>query len=207
MKVYGHADGPTRLGGVAADAAASAGLRVAPPPKVRMSQESGRVALQEYIAAAEFRYHRRIVDEEEVPFWITDDLTSRPVVQVRLADAGDLFMTWTWAGGARGFGTGHGPADEVDRAVRALAAALPGPGTAAEGMRHAFASGAMTDPQQRARTRTGVGRGDVAGGTDGTDTTGVGAARAVRWYGSSRLPGSPRSPGSCSPSTPRATYG
>ncbi|WP_328979989.1 hypothetical protein [Streptomyces canus] len=146
MKVYGHGDGPTRLGGVAADAAASAGLRVAPPPKVRMSQEAGRVALQEYIAAAEFRYHRRIVDEEEVPFWITDDLTSRPVVQVRLADAGDLFMTWTWAGGARGFGTGHGPADEVDRAVRALAAALPGPGTAAEGMRHAFASGAMTDP-------------------------------------------------------------
>ncbi|WP_329252297.1 hypothetical protein [Streptomyces canus] len=147
MKVYGHADGPTRLGGVAADAAASAGLRVAPPPKVRMSQESGRVALQEYIAAAEFRYHRRIVDEEEVPFWITDDLTSRPVVQIRLADAGDLFMTWTWAGGARGFGTGHGPADEVDRAVRALAAALPGPGTAAEGMRHAFVSGAMTDPR------------------------------------------------------------
>ncbi|MFF0095904.1 hypothetical protein ACFYSF_39135 [Streptomyces canus] len=147
MKVYGHADGPTRLGGVAADAAASVGLRVAPPPKVRMSQESGRVALQEYIAAAEFRYHRRIVDEEEVPFWITDALTSRPVVQVRLADAGDLFMTWTWAGGARGFGTGHGPADEVDRAVRALAAALPGPGTAAEGMRHAFASGAMTDPR------------------------------------------------------------
>ncbi|MFE2216397.1 hypothetical protein ACFW93_31205 [Streptomyces canus] len=146
MKVYGHGDGPTRLGGVAADAAASAGLRVAPPPKVRMSQEAGRVALQEYIAAAEFRYQRRIVDEEEVPFWITDDLTSRPVVQVRLADAGDLFMTWTWAGGARGFGTGHGPADEVDRAVRALAAALPGPGAAAEGMRHAFASGAMTDP-------------------------------------------------------------
>ncbi|MFF0078783.1 hypothetical protein ACFYR1_03510 [Streptomyces canus] len=147
MKVYGHADGPTRLGGVAADAAASAGLRVAPPPKVRMSQEPGRVALQEYIAAAEFRYHRRIVDEEEVPFWTTDDLTSRPVVQIRMADAGDVFMTWTWAGGARGFGTGHGPADEVDRAVRALAAALPGPGTAAEGMRHAFASGAMTDPR------------------------------------------------------------
>ncbi|MDQ1073534.1 hypothetical protein [Streptomyces canus] len=146
MKVYGQVDGPPTLGGVAADAAASAGLRVAPPPKVRMSQESGRVALQEYIAAAEFRYHRRIVDEEEVPFWITDDLTSRPVVQVRLADAGDLFMTWTWAGGARGFGTGRGPADEVDRAVRALAAALPGPGAAAEGMRHAFASGAMTDP-------------------------------------------------------------
>ncbi|MFD9602426.1 hypothetical protein [Streptomyces sp. NPDC059970] len=145
MKAYGHGDGPMMLGGVAAEAAASAGLRVAPPPKVRMSPESGRVALQEYIAAAEFRYHRPIVSEEEVPFWITDDLTSRPVVQVRLADAGDLFMTWTWAGGARGFGTGRGPGDEVDQAVGALAAALPGAGGGAEGIRRAFDSGAMSD--------------------------------------------------------------
>ena len=70
------------------------------------------------------------------------DRAGRPVVQVRLADAGDLFMTWTWAGGPRGTGTGQGPEAEVDRAVRALAAALPGTG---EGMRHAFESGAMAD--------------------------------------------------------------
>ncbi|WP_427924705.1 hypothetical protein [Streptomyces sp. cg40] len=142
----GHANGTMTLGGVAAEAAASAGLRVSPPPKVRMSAQAGpgRVALQEYIAAAEFRYRRRIVHEEEVPFWITDDMTSRPVVQIRLADAGDLFMTWTWAGGARGFGTGHGLGDEVDRAVRALADALPGAGDAAEGMRRAF-TGALAD--------------------------------------------------------------
>ncbi|MER7922485.1 hypothetical protein ABTY96_05010 [Streptomyces sp. NPDC096057] len=150
MKSYGppeHAEGTTTLGGVAAEAAVSAGLRVAPPPKVRMSAQSGpgRVALQEYIAAAEFRYRRRIVHEEEVPFWITDDMTSRPVVQVRLADAGDLFMTWTWAGGARGFGTGHGPGAEVDQAVRELADALPGAGDGAEGMRRAFDTGALTE--------------------------------------------------------------
>ncbi|SCF83160.1 CHAT domain-containing protein [Streptomyces sp. Ncost-T10-10d] len=151
MKAYGHVYGPMTLGGVAAEAAASAGLRVAPPPKVRMSPESGRVALQEYIEAAEFRYHRPIVNEEEVPFWITDDLTSRPVVQVRLADAGDLFMTWTWAGGARGFGTGRGPGDEVDRAVGALAAALPGAGGGAEGVRRAFDSGAMADQRTEHR--------------------------------------------------------
>ncbi|MCX4967574.1 CHAT domain-containing protein [Streptomyces sp. NBC_00654] len=93
-------------------------------------------------------------------------MTDRPVVQVRLADAGDLFMTWTWTSGARGFGTGHAPGAEVDRAVGALAAALPGAGPAdgtgaggadgttgtagrairadgAEGMRRAFDSGAM----------------------------------------------------------------
>ncbi|MEW1826755.1 hypothetical protein [Streptomyces sp. NPDC088196] len=150
MKSYAHhehAEGAMTLGGVAAGAAVSVGLRVAPPPKVRMSAQSGpgRVALQEYIAGAEFRYHRRIVDEEAVPFWITDDLTSRPVVQVRLADAGDLFMTWTWAGGARGFGTGHGPGAEVDQAVRELTDALPGAGEGAEGMRRAFDSGALAE--------------------------------------------------------------
>ncbi|WP_369192759.1 hypothetical protein [Streptomyces sp. R08] len=150
MKSYGppeHTEGSMTLGGVAAEAAASVGLRVAPPPKVRMSAQSGpgRVALQEYIAAAEFRYRRRIVHEEEVPFWITDDMTSRPVVQVRLADAGDLFMTWTWAGGARGFGTGQGPGAEVDQAVRELADALPGAGDGAEGMRRAFDTGALTE--------------------------------------------------------------
>ncbi|NEC85365.1 hypothetical protein [Streptomyces sp. SID12501] len=146
MKTYAHADGPMTLGGVAAEAAAAAGLRVAPPPKVRMAaQGAGRVALQEYIAGAEFRYHRRIVTDEEVPFWFTDDLTSRPVVQVRLADAGDLFMTWTWAGGARGFGTGQGRADEVDLAVRELAASLPAAGEGAAGVRRAFDSGAMAE--------------------------------------------------------------
>lgn len=67
------------------------------------------------------------------------------MVQIRLADAGDLFMTWTWAGGAQGFGTGHGPAAEVDRAVRELAEALPGSGEGTAGMRRAFESGALAD--------------------------------------------------------------
>ena len=152
----GHANGTMTLGGVAAEAAASAGLRVSPPPKVRMSAQPGpgRVALQEYIAAAEFRYRRRIVHEEEVPFWITDDTTSRPVVQIRLADAGDLFMTWTWSGGARGFGTGHGPGDEVDRAVGALADALPGAGDGAEGMRRAFTGALAEHDSERQLART-----------------------------------------------------
>ncbi|WP_326770386.1 hypothetical protein OG978_42170 (plasmid) [Streptomyces sp. NBC_01591] len=69
MKTYAPADGPMTLGGVAAEAAASVGLRVAPPPRVVMSPETGRIALEQYIKAAEFRYHRRIVSEEEVLFW------------------------------------------------------------------------------------------------------------------------------------------
>ncbi|GCB51753.1 hypothetical protein [Streptomyces sp. NL15-2K] len=70
MKTYApDDDAPPTLGGIAAEAAASVGLRVAPPPKIVMSAEAGgRTALQEYVQAAEFRYHRRIVSEEEVPF-------------------------------------------------------------------------------------------------------------------------------------------
>lgn len=68
-KTYAPADGPTALGAVAAESAASVGLRVAPPPKVVMSPETGRIALEQYIKAAEFRYHRRIVSDEEVLFW------------------------------------------------------------------------------------------------------------------------------------------
>lgn len=65
------------------------------------------------------------------------------MVQVRLADAGDLYMTWTWTRAAQGFGTGHAPVEEVDQAVRALTAALPGAGEGAEGMRRALTCGAM----------------------------------------------------------------
>lgn len=64
----------------------------------------------------------------------------RPVVLVRLADAGDLVMTWRWVAGAQGFGTGQAPADLVAPAIAALAGALPESG----GMAKAFDSGAMS---------------------------------------------------------------
>jgi len=62
-----------------------------------------------------------------------------PVVQVRLADAGDLFMAWRWTVGAQGFGTGRAPEQEVADAVAALNAALPGD------LRTAFDTGALGD--------------------------------------------------------------
>ncbi|MFF7051208.1 CHAT domain-containing protein [Streptomyces griseorubiginosus] len=71
------------------------------------------------------------------------------MVQVRLADAGDLHMTWTWVRGAQGFGTGYAPGRDVDEAVRALDAALPGGGT--EGMRRAFESGALVSYEDERR--------------------------------------------------------
>lgn len=67
MKVHGH--GEATWAGPAAETAADAGLRVAPPPRVLMSPESDRTALREYVEVAEARYHRRVVSGEEVPSW------------------------------------------------------------------------------------------------------------------------------------------
>ncbi|MEW2569406.1 CHAT domain-containing protein [Streptomyces sp. NPDC047070] len=62
-------------------------------------------------------------------------------------------MTWTWVSGVQGFGTGYAPAADVDEAIRALAAALPGVGEdgGAEGVRRAFASGALTSYEEERR--------------------------------------------------------
>ncbi|MFE7031074.1 CHAT domain-containing protein [Streptomyces sp. NPDC057621] len=62
-------------------------------------------------------------------------------------------MTWTWVSGVQGFGTGYAPAADVDEAIRALAAALPGAGEhgGAEGMRRAFASGALASYEEERR--------------------------------------------------------
>ncbi|MEU9127004.1 hypothetical protein AB0D08_02615 [Kitasatospora sp. NPDC048540] len=57
------------LGAVAAEAAASVGLRAAPPPPVLMSPASPRTALQEYAQAARTRYHRAVVSGPAVASW------------------------------------------------------------------------------------------------------------------------------------------
>lgn len=127
-------------GGAALDAAAGAGLRVALPPKLLMSPGTGRTALREYVELAEARYRRWIVSEQTVPSWVVDGESTRPVVQVRFADAGDLFMSWRWLARVTGIGTGQALKREVDHALDALTAALPSTG---DGMRRAFESGAM----------------------------------------------------------------
>lgn len=68
-KIHDWSDGTTMLGGVAGDLAASVGLRVSLPPKILMSEGFDRYALQEYIAVAEERYHRKITSEETVRAW------------------------------------------------------------------------------------------------------------------------------------------
>ncbi|MVU81484.1 CHAT domain-containing protein [Nocardia sp. ET3-3] len=56
--------------------------------------------------------------------------TLRPTVFVRMADAGDLYLTWRWAGESAPGGVGLVPEDQVEAALSRLAAALPAPGRA-----------------------------------------------------------------------------
>ncbi|MGW6741095.1 tetratricopeptide repeat protein [Streptomyces sp. NPDC055025] len=57
-----------RLGAALAGVAASAGLRVSPPPRLALDR-TGAVALAPYIAQAEARYGGRIRDDRVVPTW------------------------------------------------------------------------------------------------------------------------------------------
>ncbi|MEC3952681.1 hypothetical protein VMT65_06530 [Nocardia sp. CDC153] len=52
----------------------------------------------------------------------------RPTVYVRMADAGDLYSTWRWAGESAPGGVGVVPEEQVEAAMRRFAAALPAPG-------------------------------------------------------------------------------
>jgi hypothetical protein len=69
MKFHDWTDGADSLGGMAAELAASEGLRVALPPKVLVSPGTDRTALREFIDLAEARYHRKIVSDETVQSW------------------------------------------------------------------------------------------------------------------------------------------
>ncbi|MES0835948.1 hypothetical protein [Nocardiopsis tropica] len=122
------------------------GVRVELPPRVLMGEGADRTALQEYVVAAEGRYRRRVTSDRTVVATAGPSSSFPspvPTVLVRLADAGDLYMTWRWTLGAQGFGTGYAPGDDADAVTAELAAALPGPG---EDVAAALADGAMTDP-------------------------------------------------------------
>lgn len=58
--------GPLHLGSALARVAAAAGLPVTPPPRLAVGPEA-RIALGEYIAAAEQRYGQRVREDRVVP--------------------------------------------------------------------------------------------------------------------------------------------
>lgn len=69
----------------------------------------------------------------------------QPTVLVRMADAGDLYMSWRWVGGIAPRGASMLPAAAIDEAVRLLAAALPNPNDPA-GLEYALTRGAFATP-------------------------------------------------------------
>ncbi|WP_054815327.1 CHAT domain-containing protein [Nocardia arizonensis] len=72
-------------------------------------------------------------------------MTARqPTVLVRMADAGDLYMSWRWEGDTAPPGAAMLPGAPIEEAVRALAEALPDP-TAPGGVEYPLTAGAFAD--------------------------------------------------------------
>lgn len=71
-----------------------------------------------------------------------DTTDTQPTAIVRMADAGDLYMSWRWEGDPDARGTAMLPGAQVDEAVAALAAALPDP-RGADGLRDCLTTGAF----------------------------------------------------------------
>ncbi|MGA4787996.1 CHAT domain-containing protein [Nocardia sp. AB354] len=69
---------------------------------------------------------------------------ARPTVIVRMADAGDLYMSWRWLGDTASAGVAMLPGADIDAAVRRLAAALPDPARPG-GLEQALTTGAFAD--------------------------------------------------------------
>ncbi|MEU1205609.1 hypothetical protein [Nocardia sp. NPDC005825] len=65
-----------------------------------------------------------------------------PTVLVRMADAGDLYLTWRWIDDSAPAGVGVVPEDQVEAAMRRFTAALPAPGTAG-GLENALTTGEL----------------------------------------------------------------
>ncbi|MFC9893410.1 CHAT domain-containing protein [Nocardia sp. NPDC127579] len=70
----------------------------------------------------------------------------QPVVVVRMADAGDLYMSWRWVDDVGPGGVSMLPGGPIDEVVARLAAALPVPG-AAQGVADALSTGDFATPE------------------------------------------------------------
>lgn len=67
-----------------------------------------------------------------------------PTAHIRMADAGDVYVSWRWVDDAAAPGVAVLPGDQVDRVTARLAAELPRPGDPA-GLARALTVGALAD--------------------------------------------------------------
>ncbi|WP_459547997.1 CHAT domain-containing protein [Nocardia sp. X0981] len=72
-------------------------------------------------------------------------MSDQPTVVVRMADAGDVYLSWRWIGDTGAPGVVALPGDDIDRVVRELAAALPDPGVAG-GLERSLTTAALAAP-------------------------------------------------------------
>lgn len=72
-------------------------------------------------------------------------LNDQPTVVVRMADAGDVYISWRWIGDAAAPGVAALPGADIDAVVRDLAAALPDP-TAPGGLERTLTTAAFAAP-------------------------------------------------------------
>ncbi|SNY87493.1 CHAT domain-containing protein [Nocardia amikacinitolerans] len=71
--------------------------------------------------------------------------SEQPTVVVRMADAGDLYISWRWDDDLAPRGAAMLPGDPIEAAVRALADALPNPNVPG-GLERALTTGAFASP-------------------------------------------------------------
>lgn len=71
--------------------------------------------------------------------------TAQPTVIVRMADAGDVYVSWRWVDESASPGVSMLPGADIDAAVRDLSAALPAPDTAG-GLEKALTTAAFATP-------------------------------------------------------------
>ncbi|MFF0496063.1 CHAT domain-containing protein [Nocardia aobensis] len=71
---------------------------------------------------------------------------AQPTVIVRMADAGDLYMSWRWLGDTASPGVAALPGADIDAVVRRLAAALPDPSRPG-GLEKALTTSAFAAPE------------------------------------------------------------
>lgn len=113
--------GPARRGAGRVTSPVDSGVALGLPAQV---EADGRRSLGEYVDLAEQYFSMPVRSRRTVARTPPAD---RPVLHLRIVDAGDTYYAWTWSGASAGPGAAVCPATIRDEATALLEAALPDP--------------------------------------------------------------------------------